>query len=137
MPLDTDLMTVSGAQELYDWFDCWPTFHDGEIVSLHLNRSGSSSMLIHTWEMTSEIDDKGFFVMQKHVVVEFIFENVSGLNLTGFSVQNVIFGLDLEKTNEGFSLHLDPCYGLAGTIEAKRISIRLNPGKAADRGAAD
>ena len=129
MSLTNELKALDGAQELHDWFGYWPGFHDAEIVSLHLNRRGPSSLLIHTWEMTSKVDDHGSYVLEKHIVVEFILEDISELDLSGFSHQNVIFGLGLEKKGEGFSLILDPCYGLAGTINAKNVSIRLKPGE--------
>jgi hypothetical protein len=132
MSLADELQAIVGAQELHDWFGYWPTFHDAEIVSLHLKRRSPSSMLIHTWEMTNKVDERGFYVREKHVVVEFVFEDISGLDLSGFSHQNVIFGLELEKKTAGFVMTLDPCYGLAGTIEAKNISIRLKPGKPPD-----
>jgi hypothetical protein len=133
MPLPDELHAIIGAQELHDWFGYWPKFHDAEIVSLHLHRRGSSSLLIHTWETMNEVDDRGYFVHTKHVVVEFLFENISELDLGGFSHQNVVFGLELVKKDAGFLLTLDPCYGLAGAIEAQRVSIRLNPGKPSDK----
>ena len=125
----TDLQEIPGAAELHDWFGFWPTFHDSEIISLHLNRKGSSNLRIHTWDMTKEVDEKGYYVLTKHVIVEFVFETVSGLNLTGFNHQNVIFELGIEKTDSGFRLNLDECYGVAGSIEAERMSIRITPGK--------
>jgi hypothetical protein len=81
--------------------------------------------------MTKEIDDKGFYVLAKHIVVEFIFEAVCGLSLNGFNQQNVIFGLAIEKTDSGFRVTLDDCYGLAGSIESEKLSLRLTPGKPA------
>ena len=106
-----------------------PDFHDAEIISLQLNRKGSSSMLIHTWEMTSEVDQNGHFVQTKHVVVDFILENISGLSLNGFSHQNVAFDISIERTESGFRLTLGGCYGLEGNIEAEKVSLRLAPGK--------
>jgi hypothetical protein len=50
----------------------------------------------------------------------------------GFNNQNVLSGLTLEKADGGFRLVLDECYGLAGTIEAKEISIKLTPGEPPD-----
>ena len=132
MPLAPELRAIDGAQELYDWFGHWPSFHDAEVVSLHMNRVGPSSLVIHTWERTNQVDDRNYFILTKHVVVEFILIEVSELELGGFSSQNVLFGLDIEKFDEGFRLRLAPCYGLAGTIEAKIICIRLTPGKATD-----
>ncbi len=68
----------------------------------------------------------------KHVVVEFTLEGISELDLDGFSQQNVIFGLDIEKTAAGFRITLDPCYGLAGTIAAARVAVRIAPGRPSD-----
>jgi len=133
MPLADELNVIVGAQDLHDWFGYWPRFHDAEIVSLHLNRRGPSSLLIHTWEMTNKVDERGFYVLEKHVLVEFVLEDILELELGGFSNQNVVFGLDLKKKDAGFVLTLDPCYGLAGTIEAEKISIRLKPSKHSDR----
>jgi hypothetical protein len=131
MSVPVNIGEIEGAVELEEWFGYWPSFHDAEIVSLHLNRKGSSSLRIHTWEMTKEIDDKGYYVLAKHIVVEFVFEAVCGLTLNGFNQQNVIFGLAIEKTDSGFRVTLDDCYGLAGSIEAEKMSLRLTPGKPA------
>jgi Immunity protein 50 len=129
MSVPTEVEHIPGVAELHDWFGYWPGFHDAEIISLYLNRKGISSLRVHTWEMTKQVDEKGYYVLPKHIVVEFLLENVSALNLAGFSHQNVIFGLDIEKTGSGFRLTLDECYGVAGSIEAERLSLRITPGK--------
>ena len=128
MTVPIEIKEIPGAAELHDWFGDWPSFHDAEIIRLHLNRKGPSSLRVHTWETTKEVDEKGYYVMAKHVVVEFILETVYGLRLTGFNHQNVIFGLAIEKTDSGFRLTLDECYGLAGSIEAESLSILITPG---------
>jgi len=129
MTVPVEIKEISGAAELHDSFGYWPNFHDAEIINLHLNRKGSSSLRVHTWEMTKEVDEKGYYVLAKHVVVEFILETVSDLSLNGFSHQNVISGLEIAKTDSGFRLTPYDCYGLAGTIEAASVSLRLTPGK--------
>ena len=132
MAIPDGLDAIAGAQELHDWFGYWPSFHDGEIISLHLNRTNPSSLKIHTWEMTKELDEAGYYLVTKDVVVEFLID-ISGtddcLELSGFSGQNVVFGLDIDKTDSGYTLVISQCYGLAGTIKADNISIRLAPGK--------
>ena len=70
-------------------------------------------------------------MLAKHLVVEVVFEDISGLNLNGFSHQNVAFGIDIEKTESGFRLALQGCYGVEGNIEAQKMSLRLAPGKPA------
>jgi len=128
MPVPAEIQEVPGAAELHDWFGFWPNFHDAEIISLYLNRAETSSLQVHTWEMTRDLDEKGYYIHTKHLLVEFILEKISGLNLDGFNHQNVILDLGIMKTDAGFRLTLAPCYGLAGFIECEKISLRLVPG---------
>jgi hypothetical protein len=128
MAMPTELKSIRGAQELYNWFGFWPSFHDAEVVTLHLNRKGPSYMAVHTWEMTERVDSKGYYELAKHVVVQFVLEELLTLSLEGFSGQNVIFGLSIDSIEKGFRLTLDPCYGVSGSIEAASLSINIAPG---------
>jgi hypothetical protein len=119
---------IPGAEDLANWFGGWPSFHDAEIIDLHLQRAGRSRIRIHTWQMTNEVGPDGCYVTDHHVEVTFWFEDISGLALTGFNLQNVIAGLDVEKTASGYRISLEPCYGLAGDIEAGIIRISFEPG---------
>jgi Immunity protein 50 len=121
------LKSIPGAAELVSWFGRWPSFHDAEVINLTLNRSGVSTLKVHTWEMTSEIDGSGYFILRKHVLVTFLIEEILSLDLTDFNQQNVIFGLDLSRIDDGFQLRLDPCYGVSGTIAARKISVEYEP----------
>lgn len=132
MDFPTSLAAIEGAKTLYDWFGFWPSFHDSELISLRLNRGGLSSLSLHTWETTKDVDDQGCYILTKHVVVEFSMKEVVGLSLQGFNHQNVIFGLAIERTENGYRLVLDDCYGISGVLEAKDMSIRLIPGKPGD-----
>ena len=129
MSVPVSLEEISGAAALHDWFGYWPNFHDAEILSLHLNRSGTSVLRVHTWEMTNKLDEKGYYVLEKHTIVEFDLETVHDLSLNGFSQQNVIFELGIEKIDSGFRVTPQDCYGLAGTLDVCKISIRVIPGK--------
>jgi hypothetical protein len=126
MPIKID--EITGAAELHDWFGYWPDFHDAEIMSLHLNRAGSSVLRLHTWETSKEVDHQGNYVQKKHLVVELGLNNISELDLHDFNNQNVISGLIINRSDSGFRLQLGACYGLAGFVEAEKISIRITPG---------
>jgi len=78
--------------------------------------------------MTKEVDERGYYVLAKHVIVEFTFEGISDLDVSGFNHQNVIFGLDVEKMESGFQVNLSGCYGIEGSITADKISLQLTPG---------
>ncbi len=141
------MRSVSGGPELLAWFGYVPSFHDAEIIGLHLNRTGPSTLRIHTWDVTGKVDSKGFFVHEKDVVVTFTLEEIESLELEGFSHQNVIGGLELNRIEaetskfgmqsirpprsqpDFYEIVLHPCYGLAGTIRARRVSLALAPGK--------
>lgn len=126
------LASVAGAKELRDWFGYWPSFHDAEVISLHLNRRGPSSLLLHTWEMTKEVDKQGYYISAKHVIVEFLLREIADLNFSGFSHQNVLSGLSVEPVEDGVRLTLQDTYGIGGTVVAKQISIRQTPGQPSD-----
>jgi hypothetical protein len=129
MPLSVALEAVTGARELFDWFGYWPDFHDAEIIRLRLEAGAPSSILIHTWEMTNEIDAKGFYELRKHVVVEFVIEAISTINLQDPWDHSILFDLSIDKSDSGFRLSFSSSYGLSGTIEAQGLSLRITPGK--------
>ena len=58
-----------GANKVIEWFGKWPSFHDAEIIELRLVRYGTCRLKIHTWNTKSEVDEKGFYVTDKHAVV--------------------------------------------------------------------
>ena len=121
------LKAIPGAFDLFDWFGHWPGFHDAEIVSLVLDRSGVSTLKVNTWQMTKQVDGRGCFILEKPVTVSFAMEEILDLELNGFSCQNVIFGLELNPIETGYRIELSPCYGLAGWINAKGVFIRIEP----------
>jgi hypothetical protein len=127
MGMAAALEAISGARELYDWFGHWPGFHDSEVLSVQINLTGTSHLRTHTWETTNQVDERGYYIQTKHVVVEFILADISRLDLVGFSGQDIIFGLDIQKVESGFKLTIDPCINLGGEIVAGSVAIRLLP----------
>jgi hypothetical protein len=107
---------IPGAEAIVSWFGKWPSFHDAEILELHLERVGQSWIKIH-------------HVAYKPAVVTFKLDGVTDLELADFSQQNAIASLNLEQTETGLRLTLWPCYGLAGYLEAERMSVELSPDK--------
>ena len=118
---------IEGAGAFVDWFGSWPSFHDAEVIHLHLNRAATSSLLINTQEMTSDVLPSGFYGSRKNVDVEFLLNEVQDLELAEFNEQNVIFGLSVEAVENGLRISLDGCYGLAGYLIAKSIALNFTP----------
>lgn len=115
---------IPGSDETVSWFGYWPSFHDAEILEVHLDRADASWIKVHAW--TSGMVN-GHYKSDHHAIVTFTFEGVRNLELSDFSPQNVIFGLEVEKSADRFRLTLTPCYGMAGFIESDRIRVEVEP----------
>ena len=124
------LSQIPGGADLLAWFGgCLPSFHDAEVLGLELDREGATCRIrAHTWEMSQEVDEAGYFATCRHVVVSFELGGVTELSLEGFNHQNVIFGLFIERSDDGFRIELEPCFGLSGAITAKTVRVALEPG---------
>ncbi len=118
---------IAGAKELVAWFGSWPSFHDAEVLELLLRREDTSSLRVHVWRTTNEIDSRGFLKTDHHAVVTFTFEHVEDLEFTDFSSQNVIASLTCEATQNGIRVRLLPSYGIGGYIEAQRVTVSFQP----------
>ena len=83
---------IPGGPELLQWFaGRMPRFHDAEVISLALDRETACAILkIHAFEMTSEVDARGYFVCTRHVVVTFKLSWIGSMELDGFNHQNAL-----------------------------------------------
>ncbi len=100
---------IKNSNRITDIFGYWPSFHDAEIQSISL--TGGETYLkdpdriyptldikIHLWEMTNEVNAKGFFVLKNHTLTDLRFRNTGELELSDFSFRNtimeMIFGVE-------------------------------------------
>jgi hypothetical protein len=114
-----------------EWFGGYaPRFHDAEVLGLTLDREGATcSLRVHGFEMTSEVDARGYFVSTKHVVVTFLVGDLTELELTDFGWQNALMALSIDfGLDAQFRLELDPANGLSGVIQGRTLSIAIEPG---------
>jgi hypothetical protein len=123
---------IQNGKHLTDIYDYWPSFHDGEIKSIQLGTfyktegdydSSYIEFTIHNFHMTSEVVN-GYFVLEKHYLITFRFEDLFDLELEHFNHQNAIGSLDfqmLPKNDKGFTpiyVEIDPAYGVGGEFKA-------------------
>lgn len=86
-------------------------------------------MLVHVFEMTSEVTEEGYYRLKNHSQVHFRFEHVTELQIEGFNHQNAIFSLaivDETETgweNKNYKVTIDPSYGIGGTFYCVRPEI--------------
>ena len=122
---------IPGADAVVAWFGQWPSFHDAEILSVHINRGGRSVMRIHTWNLSTRVDKTGHFVREREAILAFEFVGIKRLGLQGEDAdsQNVIQGLVIERTEQGYRLELGPCYGIAGEMIVEQLAVHVEPGR--------
>ena len=129
---------VKNYQTVIDKFGYWPTFHDAEIKRVLMGAFKKENegyvcpfieIDVYCFEMTSEIDRKGFFKLKKHSLVTFRFEDVYDVELEGFNHQNATLSIEftvLEKNERGFVpifIEIDPAYGLGGEFKAFKAEV--------------
>jgi immunity protein 50 of polymorphic toxin system len=122
---------ILGADAVVAWFGRWPSFHDAEILSLHINRGGLSVLRIYTWNPSTKVDRRGHFVKQREAILAFEFAGIKNLRLEGehADTQNVIRGFTIETTNDGYRLQLAPSHGLAGELTVEQLAVHVEPGR--------
>jgi hypothetical protein len=138
---------IEGGSDLVDWFGYAPDFHDAEVIELSLHRRGQSILRVHAWRTGRDVNEQGYLVQDKHVIVTFIMEGIMDLQLDGFSHQNVISELvlraapdrpdrrpfyALDRSPGDLELELAPCFGLDGRIRCQRLKIEITPGMPTD-----
>jgi hypothetical protein len=138
---------LPGGPEMLRWFGQVPSFHDGEIVSLHLNRRSTSYLKVYGWVGDGTSGSDGYLKSLKRAVVTFALDGISYLEVDGFNQQNVIDGLMIARrpkdperqlyyafnaTDDDYELHMENCFGISGMIRCAQISITLVPGRPED-----
>ena len=106
--------TPSSVDTLEQHFGCWPSFHDAELLEIHLVRNGQSHLVVRLAENPS---------YKNRPDLKFILNNVSDLELEGFSSQNVLFDMHLEESEGRWKLSLSPSYGIGGYLLAADVSV--------------
>lgn len=124
---------IEASQKLTMIFGRWPSFHDAEVIEFSLRRDEASAVIlttiVHLWDMTSEVDQKGFYVLRNHTLVTIRFHDVEDIKMEGFNHQNVIFGLEIleEEPSRGippsFTVSFDPSYGIDAAFKCTRIEV--------------
>lgn len=129
--------TIAGHELVLAAFGQWPSFHDGEVHRIildRMSRSPSGSYIptielhVRGWLMTSEVTENGFYKVEHDSVVSFLFEDVFDLELEGFNHQNVLSSLnftliDDPQTKPALHVELEHCYVFAGEFCARSARV--------------
>jgi hypothetical protein len=137
---------VKNNEHLTSLFGCWPSFHDSEVIWLRLDRGATSlgdgptvETLIHTYEITNEVNAEGFPALRNHVLVHLRFSRVMESILESFNCQNALFGLSIKDIRNrqmeylNFEIRFDSSFGLEASFQCQDIEVvdvsRRTPGR--------
>lgn len=129
---------IEGHEKVIARFGQWPSFHDGEvhrIVLDRMNRSASGAYIpsvevyLRGWIMTSEVTEAGYYKLVNDSVVHFRFENIFDFELEGFNNQNVLSSLNLslitvpEQTERALHVEFEHCYQFSSEFSARKATV--------------
>ncbi len=110
-------------------FGIWPSFHDGEVHRIVLDRSphGTSEaemptleIWIRAWIMKMS---EGQYLLENDSVVHLLFEGVSEVQLEGFNQQNVLTSLKLSIDTDLLCVELEHCYEFCAGFRARKAKV--------------
>ncbi|HEY1792396.1 MAG TPA: Imm50 family immunity protein [Opitutaceae bacterium] len=109
-------------QAVVDRFGRWPAFHDANVLKYEplVPEEPSIGLTLHTWNMTSEVDGKGFFVLRDHSLVGFRFHGVSNLDMDSFRSGNILFEVKFAPadSHSSFRVELKSVMDMSGSFTA-------------------
>ena len=97
---------IRSAAKVVNVFGYWPSFHDAVVVKYEgpTVERPTVEVTLHTWEMTSEVDAKGYFVLQKHVLISIRFFDVFDVQMEHFGTDNILFGMYITDDTQHSSM---------------------------------
>ena len=114
---------ILNHQAVVNLYGRWPSFHDANVLEYTTPDAKSQSLgfTLHTWQMTNEVDAKGFYVLQKHALVSFLFHNIYDVNMDKFRSGNILFGMELIPSTglSSFRVQLDSVMDMSGSFSAR------------------
>ena len=126
---DIVLKNILGLDKLTEWFGRFPRFHDAKILGIALHTDQPSTIRIHAWQMTDKTDERGYFILDRHVVVTISLYEVTFVSLTDFNIPGIVYGLEFTNVGDEVEIAWTGSYGVDGTLRAKRAHIDLSPGR--------
>ena len=83
---------------------------------------------IHHWQMTSEVDSNGYYVLKNQTLSTLRFSEVTDLVLTDFNQQNVLWELEISEladssSDSRFSVSMSTSFGCEASFKCKEIRV--------------
>jgi hypothetical protein len=135
---------IQGSEKLTSVFDGWPSFHDAEVVDLHIWRgevkrgdwddSNVFPVLTITVRILEATQPDATGDPDRDVLATFRFHDVDDLILQGFNHQNAILGITVSLLARGkfvtgeelppyLIVKFEPAFGIATSFRCSRVEI--------------
>ena len=131
---------IERSEKLTQIFGYWPSFHDAEVIELNLWRGNVNpeeahyefpecTVKLHLWEITREVDPKGFYILRNHTLAIIRFYEVQDVRVDGFNHQNAIARLDIAEEQGSsaatsiFNVSLPAAFGVDASFKCSRIEV--------------
>lgn len=106
---------ISGFESVVAAFGYWPSFHDSPVLKFS-RTTEFVELQVEAWEMTSEVDSRGYFVLIKRHEIGFRFAGISSAELDDFTPDNILFELGFSpiahfQSTGQFHVNLDSAMG--------------------------
>jgi hypothetical protein len=132
-------LALDGAKAVADWFGYIPSFHDASMSHLELG-NGNAELSLRLFRMTDEVDENGFFVLDRHALVTVHLSGVTGVSLAGDATATVLeLGIRRVEVDQlgsntvagpaigNFEVRWESSWGLEGAIFARDVRFSLVP----------
>ena len=127
---------IENSSLLTDIYGRWPSFHDAEVLRIVIDRHNVGSnhgpylqAAIHVFEMTSQVDDRGHYILKNHVLAHLGFFELFELSLVEFNRQNVLTRLHLVEFSDQryermrFDVSFEGIFGMSASFKCRAISV--------------
>jgi immunity protein 50 of polymorphic toxin system len=136
LPASSIMHGVVGAEKLVGLFGCWPSFHDAQVISILLERSGEDGncrptlvATVRAFEISDEVAADGTLRLAHECIVVLKFQEVVELALSDFNRQNVLSGLHIVNIRERqlerqhFEVSFSGSWGVDAHFQSRAIDV--------------
>ena len=116
---------ILNYKAVVDFYGHWPLFHDAQVpvYVASMPESQSLAFTLHTWQMTSKVDAKGFVSQARSSFVS-RFDGVPDPEMNAFASGNILFGMRFSATIfSSFRVVLDSVMDMSGSFWARKGEI--------------
>lgn len=122
--MEAEIPDIEGAADVVAWFGYWPNFHDAEVDSITLSRTGESRVVIHAFKTPVEEYAAVTFHLNGFTGDQF---GTTSTRIDYFNEQNVLSGAFVRKLDAGFELVLEGIYGVDGALTCQDLRVSIKP----------